>query len=375
MEKEFHMPRVGIGGKVRSSWSKMRKDRRERIRKWSKKEKDANKQRRLLIVLGFVQEKSAAEIAAGLHCSAALVYKVAQTFLRAEDKLQAFDDRRTSNGSRVLTRQVELVLKVLVAESPREFQERRTTWNLTLLARVLERRTAVRLSASSVSRCLRRLGIRLKMARPFVACPWPKTQRDLRLARLRRLLLAARPGDVWLFVDEVDIHLNPKIGRDYMLPGVQKRIRTPGVNQKRYLAGALNAFTGRLTYVEGAAKNSQLFVDLILRLGREYPGKRLHLILDNYCIHKSHFTKHVRAQCAGLVRFHFLPAYSPDENRIERVWENLHANVTRNHPHATMEELMSEVRHWLRGESRRLKQEYAKTDANTRYADYGHLAL
>ena len=28
---------------------------------------------------------------------------------------------------------------------------------------------------------------------------------------------------------------------------------------------------------------------------------------------------------------HFLPPYCPDANRIERVWQDLHANVTRNH--------------------------------------------
>ena len=33
-----------------------------------------------------------------------------------------------------------------------------------------------------------------------------------------------------------DIHLNPKIGPDYMLRGTQKWVLTPGKNRKRYLA-------------------------------------------------------------------------------------------------------------------------------------------
>jgi len=33
-------------------------------------------------------------------------------------------------------------------------------------------------------------------------------------------------------LDEVDIHLNPKIGGDWMLAGQQRRILTPGKNQK-----------------------------------------------------------------------------------------------------------------------------------------------
>ncbi len=41
------------------------------------------------------------------------------------------------------------------------------------------------------------------------------------------------------YQDEVDIDLNPKIGADWMPKGQQKRIATPGQNQKHYLAGAL----------------------------------------------------------------------------------------------------------------------------------------
>ena len=101
-----------------------------------------------------------------------------------------------------------------------------------------------------------------------------------------------------LYVDEVDIHLNPKIGPDWMLRGTQKTVLTPGKNQKRYLAGALNARTGRLTWVEAERKNSQLFILQLWQLvGRDYPqAKRIHLILDNYRIHSSLQTKAALAQ-------------------------------------------------------------------------------
>ncbi len=45
------------------------------------------------------------------------------------------------------------------------------------------------------------------------------------------------------YEDEVDIHLNPKIGADWQLRGQQKRVVTPGQNEKYYLAGALNSGT------------------------------------------------------------------------------------------------------------------------------------
>jgi hypothetical protein len=80
------------------------------------------------------------------------------------------------------------------------------------------------------------------------------------LRALSRLTAELPQDEVILYVDEVDIHLNPKIGPDWMLRSTQKTVWTPGKNEKRYLAGALNARTGRLTWVEGERKNSLLFI-------------------------------------------------------------------------------------------------------------------
>jgi transposase len=44
---------------------------------------------------------------------------------------------------------------------------------------------------------------------------------------------------------------------------------------------------------------------------------------------------------------HFLPPYCPDANRIERVWQDLHANVTRNHRCKTLNQLLDNARRHL----------------------------
>ena len=136
-----------------------------------------------------------------------------------------------------------------------------------------------------------------------------------------------------MYEDEVDIHLNPKIGPDWMLQGQQKEVLTPGQNQKRYLAGALDARTGKLTWIEGERKNSTLFLLLIHRLVTvSYRNaRRIHIILDNFKIHDSRQVQLALAAWEGKVQLHFLPPYCPDHNRIERIWKDLHDNVTRNH--------------------------------------------
>jgi len=57
------------------------------------------------------------------------------------------------------------------------------------------------------------------------------------------------------------------------------------------------------------------------------------------------------------VRGHLLPPHCLELNPIERVWLDLHAEVTRNHRCAKIDELMIEVHDYLRYRNRtRLRQ-------------------
>jgi transposase len=282
--------------KVQNKWQRFREKRRKIIRSKAKGATDGLVRCRAQIVIALVQGKRVQEIAGILQCSTSHVYNTAGRFL--EHGEAGLIDRREDNGQRKTNEQCEDVIWTLVLLSPKEYGHRRPTWTQELLIAVLAQKTGIRISRASMSRLLAREKIRLGRPKPYVKCPWPKNRKASRLRRLRYLLLHARPGEVWVFADEVDIHLNPKIGPDWMLPGIQKKASTPGVNEKRYLAGALNAFTGQLTWVEADSKDSLLFRDLLFQLGWDYPGvARIHVIVDRYSIHKSQFTKSVRSSC------------------------------------------------------------------------------
>jgi hypothetical protein len=101
----------------------------------------------------------------------------------------------------------------------------------------------------------------------------------------------------------MDIHLNPKIGRDWVLKGHRRYVLTPGQNKKRFVAGALNAATGKVTWVVGPTKASDLFCALVWKLvGEHRHARRIHLILDNYVIHSSKRTKRFLVQFGDRVK-------------------------------------------------------------------------
>lgn len=77
------------------------------------------------------------------------------------------------------------------------------------------------------------------------------------------------------------------------------------------------------------------------------------MILDNYRIHTSQISQLALAGFGGRIVLHFLPPYCPNENKIERLWQDLHGEVTRNHNCPTMEELMRNVRQFIQPRTRR----------------------
>jgi hypothetical protein len=169
-----------------------------------------------------------------------------------------------------------------------------------------------------------------------------------------------------LYLDEVGIHLNRKVGPEWTLAGKQKYVDTPVCNQKRCLAGGFNPKTGKLTWVEGERKNSLLFLHLLYKLVTEThrSARWVHLIFDNYGIHVSQQVQlALKSAVASRIKLHFLLPCCPDHNRIERIWKDLHDNLTRNHRCVGLEELMTEVRPYVNARNQRGRHTYARQSA------------
>jgi transposase len=308
---------------------------------------DAGTRLRFLILLKLDAGRHPQAIADYLGVHRDTVYRVAKRF-RQQGVLSVLD-RRAHNGPRKLTDDFLSALDRLVRGSPQKHGHLRPTWTRELLLKTLLRLGYRKVHVATVSRALRRIRARRGRPRPTVGCPWSKGRKTRRLNEIRRLVEGLPRDEVAVYEDEVDIHLNPKIGYDWMGLGQQKEVLTPGQNEKRYLAGALDVRTGALLWVESDRKDSWLFVNLLGKLYLHYAqAKVIHVILDNYSIHDSRLVSWGLLQAKGRIRLHPLPPYCPNDNKIERLWQDLHAEVTRNHTCPDMKRLMAAVRRYLR---------------------------
>jgi transposase len=319
---------------------------KEKLRRHLQQCRDGNVRVHYLILLNLDNGRSARQTAEVLGIHNTTVYRVADRF-RQHGEWGLWDGRK-DNGLTKLDEHYLATLYRVVRSGPLHYGWRRPTWTRELLVATLTRLTGVRIHVATMSRALQLIGARRGQPRPTVRCPWSPAVRTRRLNVLQRLVAKLPKHEVAVYEDEVDIHLNPKIGPDWMVPGQQKEVMTPGQNQKRYLAGALDARSKRLLWVAGETKTSALFIALLHKLVAAYSqAKVVHVILDNYRIHKSKMVQLAVAALRGKIRLHFLPPYCPKANKIERVWKDLHDNVTRNHQCATMEQLMQEADDYL----------------------------
>ena len=320
---------VSLSNSQRAGIEKMMRETRSRV--------EAQRCRIILLLdAGEVPSK----VCSIVGCVRSSVYT---TLYRFEDEgMVAFVDKRLCPPARKSTPAVREKLLGYLNRSPKDLGWQRGTWTLELLALQLQEETGVLISPSHLRVVLRQE--KCRRGRPCPALRIPVRGRREILDNIDALVAHANCGEEVLYVDEADVDLNPRIGLAYMKRGEQPLVITPGKNAKYYIGGALNARTGRVLYSHGLRKNSLLFIDLLNIINKAYRRSRIiHVVLDNYIIHKSRITQRALEALGGRIKLHFLPPYSPEHNPIERLWKQMHDNVTRNHRHQSMPSLWEDV--------------------------------
>jgi transposase len=290
------------------------------------------------------------EIAAVLFCSRSTVYRAVTAYragalegVWAEEESAGSAPRRRTVLSPALKRSVLAILHAV----PRACGWCRTRWSCATITLELKARRGIAVSAETVRRGLHALDWEWKRTKLMAKDDDP--QRVEKLARIRYAFEQLRAGAALFFADELDISLLPKVGSQWMPKGTQVEVMTPGTNEKRYLAGALDISTGTTQYWVWYRKTTGLFLDLLVTLAREYPAREfscLSVVVDNS---KIHYAGEVEKWLAAHPRFEllYLPTYCPSANPIERAFGDVHDQCTRNHTRKRMWPLVQDVKQHL----------------------------
>ena len=232
--------------------------------------------------------------------------------------------------------------------APREVAQPTSTWTCGDLATYLTQQGHQTVSDETVRRRLHALGYAI--IRPVLSIRSPDERYAEKVEQLRAYEAQARRGEViLLFEDEIDLHLLPGITGCWTKRGSQRKVPTPGVNQKRYGFGAVNAITGTITRLIRERKNSDSFCALLEAIvahycpGETWDGPKVVLVVDNFSIHRSKATTRVLERYADRLVLCELPTYAPQLNVIELLWKYLRRKVTHNHLFLSVAALVAAV--------------------------------
>lgn len=291
-----------------------------------------------------------ATIAAVLFCSTSTISRWQRRFDKGgTDAVFGRPRGRRRSGIHIWA---TLVIRWVLTLSPTHFRFARSRWSCEAVAVVLREDFGASVGRETVRLWLRDADLVWRRPRPTIRPKDP--DREAKLRTLRTLLKRLPADETAVFMDEVDVNLNPKVGCMWMKRGEQAAVETPGNNEKRYLAGSIHWRTGRVILTEGKPKEGRsaaLFLRHLDDLRRAFRHYRvIHVLCDNAGTHTAEGSKLVRAylkEWGHRVKVHYLPKYSPDTNPIERVWWRLHEAVTRNHRCHTLGELLDLTFDWF----------------------------
>lgn len=212
---------------------------------------------------------------------------------------------------------------VIVGADPRQLQFDFALWTREMVRTVIQREFGISLSAVSVGRLLRKMG--LSPQRPV----WRATQQDPEAVRRWREqeypAIRAESEQVnatIYFGDEAGIRMDYHAGTTWAPVGQTPVVASSGDRKSVSMLSAIGAL-GELHFdLQIGTVNSAVFVDFCRKLLAD-DGGTVFLIVDRSRVHTSKETSDFVESTNGRLKLYFLPSYSPELNPDEWVWKNV----------------------------------------------------
>ena len=119
--------------------------------------------------------------------------------------------------------------------------------------------------------------------------------------------------------------------------------------QRINIHGAIDLETGQTRMIEVETVDALSTIKLLESIEALYPMLALiHVFLDNAAYHHAKLVRAWLAQPGRRIKLHFVPAYCPHLNPIERLWGVMHKHVTHNKTYATCREFAGATLDFLR---------------------------
>ena len=169
------------------------------------------------------------------------------------------------------------------------------------------------------------------------------------IAAYENTLNSMGDDEVALFVDAVHpTHAARPVG--CWAPKEQNlAIEQTSGRQRINIHGAIDLETGQTRMIEAETIDAMSTIRLLESLEALYPLLVcIHVFLDNARYHHAKLVNEWLSRPGCRIKLHFLPAYCPHLNPIERLWGVMHKNITHNKTYDTCKEFAETTLEFLR---------------------------
>lgn len=219
--------------------------------------------------------------------------------------------------------QLRRIYQLVVGSDPRQLKFEFALWTRDMIRELIRREFGVALSAVSVGRMLKTMGLspqkplyRAWQADPEAVAAWKATEYPKIAAE------AKKAGATVYFADEASVRSDYHAGTTWAPIGKTPVVKTTGA---RFSVNMISAVTARgalrFSLINGTL-TAPKFIDFCKRLLHDAPGP-VFLILDGHPVHRSKAVRKFAESTSGQLRLFRIPAYSPQLNPDEWVWKNV----------------------------------------------------
>jgi transposase len=146
-----------------------------------------------------------------------------------------------------------------------------------------------------------------------------------------------------LFIDAVHPTIATKPARGWIGKGIEKIVLTTASRTRMNIVGAIELSTMTVIHEEFETVNAVAIMRLCDKIKAHYSdAMSVHIILDRAGYHRSEELADYAKQ--HNIVLHFLPAYSPNLNPIERLWKVMNEQVRNNYFFKTAKEFRERLR-------------------------------
>lgn len=172
-----------------------------------------------------------------------------------------------------------------------------------------------------------------------------------RMSEIRQEFIPALhdPHSIVFASDEVRIEHEAVLRRAWYKRGTKTTLKVDRESHHQSYIGFLNQNTGECLLHRLSHQKSDLIIDALTHLTKQYPGKHITIVWDNASFHRSQELRKLLGPGNTLENIHLInmPAYAPDHNPIEHVWAEAKNNIsneqrdTFNHTRQAFEEFIT----------------------------------